>query len=154
MEGLGRIFETTTALCVCGEILAECAIDLELELGIERSLPAKYEPINFRLEQFHECRLHEFVVVWNIKADHSLSRQVRCKHSGQLGLVYLLHDKDHLRPFDQLWRDWILCVWTQTRRRTFNARILRENLFGRGTTPTIPTADEENSEHELMRSNV
>jgi hypothetical protein len=154
MEGLGRIFETTTALCVCGEILADCAIDLELKQGIERSLAAKSEPIYFRLEQFHECRLHEFVVVWNTKADHSPSRQVRCKLSGQLGFVYLLHDKDHLRPFEQLWRDWILCVGAQTRRRAFNARILREHLFGRGTTPTVPTADEENSGHELMRSNV
>jgi hypothetical protein len=110
MEGLGRIFETTTALCVCGEILAGCAIELDLERGIERSLPAKYEPINFRLEQFYERRLHKLVVVWNTKADHTLVRQVRSKHSSQLGLVHLLHDKDHLRPFEQFWRDWILCV--------------------------------------------
>lgn len=70
---------------------------------------------------------------------------MRLEFTREFGFVSELHHEDQIGPLDQLGSQRILRSTIQSGRSALNARMLREDLFGRRAAPAVHAADEEDS---------
>jgi len=64
------------------------------------SLRLQEPAANLLLQEGNELRLHELVAVWNVQADDLLPIEEPCESLLELNRMLLLHDEDHVRPFE------------------------------------------------------
>lgn len=65
------------------------------------------------LQQRHQFRLHEGVVVGDVEADDAGALQMGLEAALQFGAVGALHDEDDVGPFEVVRRDRLLRIGCQ-----------------------------------------
>lgn len=95
------------------------------------------------LQQRHQLRLHEGVVVGDVEADHPRPLQLGPEAALEFGAVGALHDEDDVGPFHQFGRALLLRIGRQAGRGGLDAGPGREHLLGRGRAEAVAGAEEE-----------
>jgi hypothetical protein len=96
------------------------------------------------LEQADEVRVHEFVLVGDVQADHAGLAEVRFEFGRKLEAMGALHHKDDVRPLQQLGRDRVFRIVVEARGGRLDAGPVREDLLRRWAAEPVLAADEKN----------
>jgi len=99
------------------------------------------------LQQRHQLRLHELVVVRDIQTHHLLAGQVSLEPLGQLRAVPFFHHADDVSPFNLVRAQRAISVRRQAGGICFYARYGGEDLLGGGAAQSVAAADEEYAWH-------
>jgi len=90
---------------------------------------------------------HKCVVVRNIQAYDACMLEGGPKTRRQLPSMLFLHDEDDVRPRDQVWREWVVCVGARTGRCHFKTRVAGEYLLRGWTALAVFSANKEDVFH-------
>ena len=95
------------------------------------------------LEQAHEIRIKERVVVGDLEADQPCQRGVVGKQRLQRRALLVVHDEDELGPVEHLGVDVYERVGVRARRAHVQVGTSAEDPFGGGAPAAVLTADEK-----------
>ncbi len=98
-----------------------------------------------RFEQFDERRVEEIEVVRDVEADQARERGVRREHPRERAALQLVHDEDHVRPFEHPPVDAHERVVARACGSDVEVGALAEHAFGRRAPGAVLAADEENA---------
>lgn len=104
------------------------------------------------LEQLHQPRVHEGVVVGDIQADHPLAVQGLAEPTLQLRPMRPLHHEDQIGPRHELVGERRLRIMVRPRRLHLQIPPPREHLLRRGTAEAVLATDEEDALHSSAGS--
>lgn len=65
-------------------------------------LRTKQKALDFGAQQCYQRWVHEFVVVWNVEADHALVPKVSSEPSREFCFVSTFHHEDEVGPLYKL----------------------------------------------------
>ena len=95
------------------------------------------------LQQGHQLRLHEGVVIRDIKADHAGALQMRPEPALELRAMGALHDEDDVGPLHQFSGARLLRIGRQPGGGGLHAGPVGEHLLGRGRAQAVAGTEEE-----------
>ena len=96
---------------------------------------------NSRFKYFHQFRVHELVIIWDIKTNKPFAEQELFVLLLNFVPVRLFHDEDDIRPLDLFTIERIKSVIIGSGRRNLKIVPSCEHLFGSGAAQFVLTAD-------------